>query len=104
MPRPTHPFYVVRLPNSEGCGHQHSRRVQAWNCADNIAHQRHNLAWIEVRKVTMSPGGSLREQTVGRVAQYKRCPECGGLVLTLDDGAIRGHYEDCKVLLTPVNV
>jgi hypothetical protein len=94
-----YPFYTVRMPNNEGCGHQHSSRKQAWNCADNIAHRRHNLAWIEVVKVT-NRMGNVGTKTVGRIAQYSRCRECGGVVLTLDDGSIRGHYEDCKVAVT----
>jgi len=90
------PVFVVRMPNNEGCGHQHNTRKKAWNCADRIAHKRKNLSWIEVRKIFTSVRG-LREQTVGRATKFVTCPECGGLVFKMDDDSERGHFEDCKV-------
>jgi hypothetical protein len=89
------PVYVVRLPNNEGCGHQHNTDEQAWNCASNIAHRRKSLAWIQVVKISMRAHGP-REIIIGQVAQYTTCTECKGLVLTLDNGTERGHYETCS--------
>jgi hypothetical protein len=93
-----HPVYVVRLPNNEGCGHQHDTDDIAWNCAGNIARARKNLAWIQVVKVSMRASGP-REIIVGQIAQYTTCKECKGLVLTMDDGSERGHYEHCSLFV-----
>jgi hypothetical protein len=90
-----HPVYVVRLPNNEGCGHQHSSRKKAWNCAEIIAGRRRNLSYIEVVKI-QSIGHGTRELVVGRVRQYSTCEECKGLVFLMDDNSERGHYEDCS--------
>jgi len=61
-----HPVYVVRMPNHEGCGHQHNTRDIAWNCAGNIAHARKTIPWIEIVKVSMRASG-LREEVIGKI-------------------------------------
>lgn len=60
--------------------------------------KRKNLAWIEVYRLSRR-GDNIREQRIGRVAQYSTCPECKGLTLTMEDGEVRGHYEDCPILV-----
>jgi hypothetical protein len=84
------------MPNSEGCGHQHSSKVKAWNCAGLIAQQRKTLAWIEVIRIRAN--GS--EHRMGKITQFKTCPECNGLTFIYDDGSTRGHFEDCPTLTT----
>jgi hypothetical protein len=61
-----HPVYVVRLPNNEGCGHQHDSRDIAWNCAGNIAHHRKTLPFVQVVKVSMRQSGP-REEVIGQI-------------------------------------
>jgi len=93
------PVYVVRLPNNEGCGHQHNTRHQAWNCAGNIARRRTNLAWIQVVKLSNRVSG-IKDEVIYQIAQYTTCTECKGLVLTLDKGEQRGHKVDCSQFVT----
>ena len=67
MSRTRHfPVYVVRLPNNEGCGHQHDTDEKAWHCANTIARRRKSLAWIQVVRISQRMTGQ-REVTIGQL-------------------------------------